>query len=288
MKRFFVLMLVAMCAFPAQGILVDAVNDSASKALAETLPCMGCAAGWDNESGTRYSAGSCILIRNNPTDGAWVLTARHAVYRTQTGGTFNFLRYTFQPSYYDGFPKGSTGYSTTCTVAALRDKVFYHSSQDIALVKLEHLVYNTSGTLVAPMELNTTVSLVLDQAVLFGGSGETGIPSQGGVGGTSYRDGYRRCVRGRYRFMVGTVGTMDFIRTLSLPGIGCNADSGGFAAIEYNGTPLLCGVLVTVSGSGEGTLTSFEHLGQALVTWVTATISQNGNTSAVTDWQEYE
>ena len=137
------------------------------------------------------------------------------------------------------------------------------------------------------MELYTG-GLTANQSVLFGGSGDTGIPSQGGPGGTGIDDGYRRCVRGRYRFSLGSEATVDFTRSLQIPGIASMGDSGGFAAIEYNGTPLLCGILVTVSGSGEGTLTSFEYLGQTLLTWVTTTISQNGNTSAVSDWQQYE
>ena len=292
MKRFFMLMMVAICAFPAQAILVDAVNDSASKALAETLPCMGCGAGWDVEGGTRFGAGSCVLIRNNPTDGAWVLTARHTVMDSGGSVVREFHRYTFQPSYYDGFPKGSTGYSTTCTIAARRDKIFCYASQDLALVKLDQLVYNSSGMLVTPMEVSTTVTLAADQTILFGGSGDTGIPSQGGAGGTGYRDGFRRCARGVFIQFSAIPGKalMEFNRSVSLPGMASSGDSGGFVAIESSGRPTMCGIIITVSGSGETALTGFEYLGYTgtFATWMENTIANNRNNSAVSDWNQYE
>ena len=182
--------------------------------------------------------------------------------------------------------------STTATLAAIREKVFFHPTQDIALVKLAGLVYDTSGSLVAPMEVSTTITLTVNQTILLGGSGETGIPSQGGAGGTGYRDGFERCARGVFIHFSALPGQalMEFNRSVSLPGMASTGDSGGFTAIESGGRPTMCGIIITVSGSGETALTGFEYLGHTgtFSTWMNDIIAVNGNTSAVTDWQEYE
>ena len=105
-------------------------------AAQKPLSFLGCGAGWDVEGGIRYSAGSCTLIRNNPHDGAWILTSKHAAVK-------NILRYCFMPRYYDGFPYGTTIFLPDKTIAAIQ--VFSYEDQDIALVKLEHLVYEEVG-----------------------------------------------------------------------------------------------------------------------------------------------
>lgn len=274
---------------PACAILVDAVDDAESKATAAMYPFMGYASGWDEEGGTRYSAGSCFIVRNNESDGAWVLTAGHTVDHLATHETYAILRYCFESCYFDAFPKDTNGY-TDKAIVAFHDKVFYHEQLDVALVKLEHLVYDTTGELVAPVEFYSG-TLSLNQVILFGGSGDTGIPSQASLEGTGYRDGYRRCARGIFRFISSTYGVMKFDRSVDIPGIASMGDSGGFAAIEASGNILVCGILVGGTSSGESMKTRFECLAYDanFSAWMENIISENGEQqSSVKSWAVYE
>ena len=153
MKKIVLLvLLVALASFSANAVLVNAEDDAASKAYAKTnCPWMCSAAGWDVEGGTRYGSGSGALVCNDVVRGAYVVTAKHCTLSNDTGQVQAILRYCFEPSYYDGFPKGTTGYLADKTFAATA--VFLHPSQDIALVKLERLVYSGDGTLVEPISL---------------------------------------------------------------------------------------------------------------------------------------
>ena len=288
--RLLIIALLIVVPNPCSAILVDATDDQASLALAASYPFMGCGAGWDIEGGTRYRAGSCNLIRNNSTEGAWIVTAKHAIHRDSTGEAIRFLRYCFELSYFDGFPKDTTSFIEEKTVLAVHDKVYYHATQDVALVKLHHLIYDTTGNLVVPVKFYTG-TLSQNQAVLIGGFGETGIPSQGGSQGTGYRDGFGRCARGVFRFFFESEATIDFRRTVPVPGMASAGDSGGLAAIEKDGNVLIAGVIATVSGSGEGALTSFEYFNYDpdFNTWINTIISENAeHVSSVAEWKMYQ
>ena len=290
MKNIIVVLLPFVVCAPSFGILVDAADDTSSLALADTYPFMCCAAGWDSEDGPRYRAGSGTLIRNNEIDGAWILTAGHAARRDTTGETFNILRYTFT-SYFEAFPKGTTSYLPDKCTAAIHERVYYCPSQDIALLKLEYLVRDSTGCLITPIEFYSG-PLVDDQVILIGGYGETGIPSQGGPQCTGYRDGYKRCARGIFIcFNAGKNKLLtEFHRTVPIPGMASCADSGGFAAIEEEQQLLMVGVIVTGSGSGETALTGCEYLGYnpEFFSWMEDIIAANGETpSAVENWDMY-
>ncbi|MCC6932190.1 MAG: hypothetical protein IT292_02915 [Deltaproteobacteria bacterium] len=282
MKRF-IMLLVLIVSYPASAILIDAVDDAASKALANSLPFMGCAALWDVEGGPRYSGGSGTLVCNNEQNGAWVITAKHAIDDAQGLNVTNFIRYTFEKSYLDAFPKDTTGYLPDKSIAVVNGKAFFHPTQDIALAKLERLVYNESGALVMPIEFYFG-SITSNQTILFGGNGQTGIPSQAGPNGTGYRDGYKRCARGVYDFLMGSEGVMNFSRSVPLPGIACIADSGGFAGIEVDGKVQQCGILVMLYDSGENADTSFEYFGYdpGFFDWMNNLIQENSNITTPT------
>ena len=290
--KYLVALLVLVVSFAASAVLVDAVDEKESKALANSLPYLGCGASWQEQPGTRYSAGSCTLVCNNEIDGAWILTAGHTVLWSD-GLVRHFIRYNFQPSYYDGFPKGTTSYLPDKTIAALHDKIYIHSTQDIALVKLENVVKDATGNLITPIEFYTG-RLVENQAVLFGGYGDTGIPSQANEEGTGYRDGFKRCARGLFYFFSAAApsrAVMKFSRTVPLPGIIGAGDSGGFATIEDKGQLFMAGVLVTASGSGESMLTGFEFLDYYpdFFDWINETIFDNRETkSEVENWKAYQ
>ncbi|MCC6932092.1 MAG: hypothetical protein IT292_02410 [Deltaproteobacteria bacterium] len=296
MKNFCVsVILVAMLAvaFPASAILVDAVDEQQSLAMGASYLWMGCAAAWDYEGSNRHRTGSCSLISNNQTDGAWIITAGHAV--TDMGGVefWKIIRYNFQGGYFDAFPRETHSYLPEKCVTAIHDKIFRHPSRDIALVKLEHLVYSASGDLITPPEFYRE-AINSEQTILFGGAGQSGIPAQGGVGGTGYRDGYDRCCRGVFDYMSpfrpGTA-WMDFSRTVPLPGIGCSGDSGGMVCIESGDKVLLAGVLVLVSGSGERTSTAFEFFNYepTLFEWIEGLIDDNAeHPSSVESWEAYQ
>ena len=291
-KLIIVAILSLVVSFPACGILVDAVDDTASKALGASHPFMGSGAWWKVEGGTRYKGGSCTLVRNNSQDGAWVLTAGHAV--LTDGEVHNIMRYTFRTCHFDGFTRGTSSYVASRTVAAIHDKVFLHPSQDIALVKLESLVRDAAGELVTPIEMYSgDLSLTYGQPILFGGAGDTGTPDQGGSEGTSYRDGFERCARGVFVTFnaARNEGLLEFKRSVPIPGMGSNGDSGGFAAVEFDGNVMLVGVLVTVSGSGEAATTGFEFLGydDGFSVWLEDIIIENRETqSGVGNWDVYE
>ncbi|MCC6931896.1 MAG: hypothetical protein IT292_01390 [Deltaproteobacteria bacterium] len=285
MKSFLLFAVVALflvISFSASAILVDVANDEASKQLANSLGFLGRGAGWDVEGGTRYLAGSATLVCNNVQNGAWILTAGHVATRGTTGLTFNILRFTFEPSYFDAFPRGTTSYLAGKCITAIHDKVFYHAIQDVALIKLEHLVYDSTGELVTPISFY--YGSLSNKIILFGGAGETGIPSQADPNGTGDFDGYKRCARGVYDFLMGSEGVMNFSRSVPIPGIGINGDSGGFAAIEVDGEVKQCGVLVMLYGSGESADTSFEYLGYepGFFDWMNNLIQENSNITTPT------
>ncbi|MCC6932205.1 MAG: hypothetical protein IT292_02995 [Deltaproteobacteria bacterium] len=277
MRNLIVVLLALLVAFPASAILIDAVDDAASLALADSLHFMGCGAGWDEVGGTRYRVGSCSLIRNNDQDGAWVITAAHAPFHETTGATYRYLRYTFL-SYYEAFLKGTISFVPGKSITASPANVFYHPMLDIALVKLDELVRDASGTIITPVEFYTG-ELFRDQVILMGGYGDTGLPSQGGEGINDTRifDGYRRCARGVIDFFFGSLGLLAFFRTVPLPGIGATGDSGGFAAVEINSQVLLAGILVKVYDRGEHTQTGFEYISNdpSFFTWMNGKITEN-------------
>ena len=290
MKYLVAVLLLLVASFPANAILVDAANDAGSLALARTFPFMCCAALWDEEGGARYSGGSGTLVRNNPQDGAWILTAKHAIDDAEGANASNYIRYTFETSFLDAFPKGSSGYLPDKSIAVVSGKVFFHATQDIALAKLERLVRDDSGDLISPAELNSD-KLAANQVVLFGGSGQIGLPSQSSPNGTGCRDGYKRCGRGIFDFLMGSEAILNFSRTVALPAIACIGDSGGFAAIERNEKIFMVGVLVTVYGSGEDADTAFETFSYdpSFVSWVNDTIEANSEpVSCVTEWLKYQ
>ncbi|MCC6933277.1 MAG: hypothetical protein IT292_08490 [Deltaproteobacteria bacterium] len=285
MMKIILVVLVVMMSIPASAILVDAENDAESLAMGASLGFMGTGAAWMEEGGLRYGAGSCNLICNNPQDGAWIMTAAHAIRWPQTGETFHYIRYTFDP-YFDAYPRGTTVYDPIKSIAAANGKVFYHPTQDIALVKLEHLVYDSTGELITPIEFYHG-QLQDNQVILFGGSGQTGIPSQASESGTGYDDGYDRCVRGVFYFFSAAVpsrAVMKFTRSVPLPGIAAPGDSGGFTAIEENGKVLMVGIIVRGTGSGESLLTGFEYLGynSGFFDWMNTIIQSNGDNSTPT------
>ena len=284
---FFVLVLM-LVVLPSNAVLVDAENDEASKALAESYPFMGCGAAWREIGGTRYSAGSCTLIKNNAREGAWLLTAGHAAYDDLLCKTYTVLRYTFESCYYSAFPKGTSMFLEDKSIAAENQKVFYHPTQDVALIKLEHLVYNATGDLITPAEFYQD-QLMDNQIILFGGSGQTGIPSQASESGTGYRDGYKRCARGRFIFFLGSEGTMEFDRSVLLPGIASLVDSGGFTAVETENTVRMVGIILNGSGSGENMLVGFEYIGTGFRDWMDRIISANAESeSSVSSWDSYQ
>ena len=292
MKNIIVVLFLLVVSFPSSAILVDAVDDAESKRIANTFHYMCCAAGWDQEGGIRYTAGSGTLVCNNAHNGAWVLTAGHTVYRQSTGDTFNYLRYTFQPNYFNAFPKDTTSYLPDKCINAIHDKVFYNTEQDVALVKLESLVRDATGSLVSPIEMYDG-EISDNQVIIFGGSGQTGIPSQASESGTGKRDGFKRCARGLFYFFYPPnpgEGVMRFSRSTSIPGIIGLGDSGGFCAVESEGKILMIGVNIIVSGSGESALSSFEYLGfyNSFDTWMNDIIISNGEApSAVDNWDMY-
>ena len=291
MRTIIVLLAIAVC-FPANAILIDAADDAASLALAESYPFMCCAALWDEAGGTRYRGGSGTLVCNNEQDGAWVLTAKHAIDDAQGVYATNFIRYTFESCYFNAFPKGTTGYVADMSVAVVNGKVFFHYSQDIALAKLEHLVRNATGDLITPVEFYHG-ELVRDQVILVGGFGETGAPSNGGPQCTGVWDGKKRCARSIFKFISTATpgkGLMEFERTVSVPGMVSCGDSGGFAAVEEDDKVLTTGVIITGSGSGETALTGFAYLSYdpEFFSWVSNIIDENGETpTAVTNWNMY-
>lgn len=288
MKAFTLATMLILFVFPANAILVDSENDEASKILGASLPQLGSVAWWEYEGGTRYGSASCTLVKNDARDGAWILTAAHVVLR-DSGEMLKIMRCCFYPNYYDGFPKGTTSYLPDKTATIINSKVFFPSSQDLALCKLDHLVYNASGELVAPAKFYTG-ELVEDMQLLIAGTGETGTPSEARIGGTGKFDGYSRAVRCRYYYFLlsqPSIGITHYDATLSVPGLANEGDSGGLAAVEQGGDVYVVGNLNQIRGEGITAANGFEYLDSQFFTWMNNIIASNGEQSCVTGWLLY-
>jgi hypothetical protein len=227
-----------------------------------------------NAAGGLFSAGTCTLIRNNETDGAWVLTASHACTDHDTSSTFYTLKYGFGTNAFTGLSEAITANS---------EKVFYHPIQDIALIKLQNLVYEIDGTLTTPIAFYSG-TLTLDIPLLFGGYGQIGTPEQADPHGTGYRDGNARVARGwLWNFGLAglrpSLGYMEYHSDLVIAGIGSNGDSGGFTAIEQGGEILLVGLIDEGRGNGTDADTGFERLDYDpnFSSWMNDIIAANGN-----------
>ncbi|MCC6932204.1 MAG: hypothetical protein IT292_02990 [Deltaproteobacteria bacterium] len=124
---------------------------------------------------------------------------------------------------------------------------------------MEHPVYENDASLTRPIQFYQGTP-DYDQAMLFGGAGQTGIPSQSSPGGTGFRDGIERCARGVLSYTWQNEGVFIFNYTVAIPGIPRQQDSGGFVAIENKGNVEMVEFLTKIYRSGEGTNTAFEFL----------------------------
>jgi len=273
MKYVMIVLLAVLGSFPAAAVYVRAEDEQASRELAVSLGFVGFGAAYTAE-GNLYAGGTCALICNSERNGAWILTAHHVT--TDSNGlgtdTYAILKYGFAPNCYQGFDQ---------MIPADMTKVFYPpNGQDMALIKLQSLVYESDGTLKVPLNFYKGI-LSLGQTILFSGYGANGDPSNGGSGECT-RDGYVRAARGQiHRFdylgMDPSIAFLEYLTSLLVPGIGSCHDSGAPALIETETGYELAGVVVKGRGADIGTWTGFERVDYDpnFMSWVYDMITEN-------------